>query len=176
MAGGTGGHVFPGLAVADYMKSAGWRVVWLGTEGGMETTLAPRHGYDMETIRFSGLRGKNHPHLAAAAAAPVIGAMAKRQSHTQGASGRSAGYGRISSLSGRNDGVIVGEAVADTRTEFDSGARQQDIGEGRGQSVAGFSRRDQERRKSDVYRQSGPQRDQSIAPAQRTICVHAAAD
>ncbi|MEO7560191.1 MAG: glycosyltransferase, partial [Nitrosospira sp.] len=59
MAGGTGGHVFPGLAVADYMKTAGWRVVWLGTERGMETTLAPQRGYDMETIRFSGLRGKN---------------------------------------------------------------------------------------------------------------------
>ena len=59
MAGGTGGHVFPGLAVGDYMKSAGWRVVWLGTEGGMETTLAPQRGYDLETIRFSGLRGKS---------------------------------------------------------------------------------------------------------------------
>lgn len=59
MAGGTGGHVFPGLAVADYMKTAGWRVVWLGTERGMETTLAPQRGYEMETIRFSGLRGKN---------------------------------------------------------------------------------------------------------------------
>jgi UDP-N-acetylglucosamine--N-acetylmuramyl-(pentapeptide) pyrophosphoryl-undecaprenol N-acetylglucosamine transferase len=59
MAGGTGGHVFPGLTVANYMKAAGWRVVWLGTEGGMETTLAPREGYELETIHFSGLRGKN---------------------------------------------------------------------------------------------------------------------
>ena len=63
MAGGTGGHVFPGLAVAEYMKVAGWRVVWLGTEGGMETMLVPKskraQGIEMETIRFSGLRGKS---------------------------------------------------------------------------------------------------------------------
>lgn len=58
MAGGTGGHVFPGLAVADFLRASGWRVVWLGARSGMEATLVGEHGYDMAWVNFSGLRGK----------------------------------------------------------------------------------------------------------------------
>jgi len=58
MAGGTGGHVFPALAVAGYLKQQRWRVVWLGAKTGMEATLVPKHGYEVAWVRFSGLRGK----------------------------------------------------------------------------------------------------------------------
>jgi UDP-N-acetylglucosamine--N-acetylmuramyl-(pentapeptide) pyrophosphoryl-undecaprenol N-acetylglucosamine transferase len=58
MAGGTGGHVFPGLAVAHRMRAWGWRVVWLGSPAGMEASLVPKHGIPMEFVRFGGLRGK----------------------------------------------------------------------------------------------------------------------
>lgn len=64
MAGGTGGHVMPALAVADHMRQAGWHVVWLGSKDGMEATLVPKHGYAMEWIRFAGLRGKGVVRMA----------------------------------------------------------------------------------------------------------------
>ncbi len=58
MAGGTGGHIFPALAVADCLHKDGWQVTWLGAPNSMEAELVPKHGYTVAWVKFSGLRGK----------------------------------------------------------------------------------------------------------------------
>lgn len=58
MAGGTGGHVYPAMAVADYLKAHGWNVVWLATEGGMENRLIEGKGYSKAMMTMRGVRGK----------------------------------------------------------------------------------------------------------------------
>ncbi|MDD5057987.1 MAG: UDP-N-acetylglucosamine--N-acetylmuramyl-(pentapeptide) pyrophosphoryl-undecaprenol N-acetylglucosamine transferase [Sideroxydans sp.] len=58
MAGGTGGHIYPGLAVADALRAQGWHVVWLGAPNSMEAELVPKHGYPVAWVNFSGVRGK----------------------------------------------------------------------------------------------------------------------
>ena len=58
MAGGTGGHIFPGIAVAQALRARDVPVLWLGSEGGLETRLVPQAGIALETIAISGVRGK----------------------------------------------------------------------------------------------------------------------
>lgn len=58
MAGGTGGHVFPALAVAENLRAKGWTVTWLGTEKGLENRVVPAHDFEIDYLSVAGLRGK----------------------------------------------------------------------------------------------------------------------
>lgn len=68
MAGGTGGHVFPALAVAEALRSQGMQVFWIGTERGMESRLVPEQGFELERVQVEGLRGRG---LAPILSAPI---------------------------------------------------------------------------------------------------------
>ena len=67
MAAGTGGHIFPGIAIAQTMRQRGWEVSWLGTTHGMEQDFVPKQGIEIDTIDFSGLRGKGLGHTVSGA-------------------------------------------------------------------------------------------------------------
>lgn len=63
MAGGTGGHIFPGIAVAEYLQTQGWDIHWLGTAKRMEASLVPKYGFEISFINIAGIRNKSFTTL-----------------------------------------------------------------------------------------------------------------
>ena len=80
MAGGTGGHVFPGLAVAKQLQLQGWEIRWLGTEDRMEADLVPKHGIEIDFIQVKGLRGQGIGRLIKAPF-QIINAIVQAKAH-----------------------------------------------------------------------------------------------
>jgi hypothetical protein len=100
MAGGTGGHIFPALSVADYLRAQGWSVVWLGTRAGMESTLVAPRGYTLAWI--------------AAATAVADCVLAERTRDFHAPPRRRARHGWLRVVPGRHDGIAIESAARDS--------------------------------------------------------------
>ena len=109
--GGTGGHVFPGLAVAAKLVARGCRVFWLGTRDGMEARLVPQHGVEFESLSFRGVRGKGlrtlllGPYALAAACLQSLRVIRRRRPNVI------VGFGGFASFPGALMGVATGKPL-----------------------------------------------------------------
>ena len=110
-AGGTGGHVFPGLAVAAKLVARGCRVFWLGTREGLEARLVPQHGVEFESVSFRGIRGKGWrtllfgPYALAAACIESLRIIRRRRPNVV------LGFGGFASFPGALMGVATGKPL-----------------------------------------------------------------
>ena len=123
MAGGTGGHVFPALAIAGQLRSSR-EIVWLGTERGIEARVVPAAGYPVEWIEVGGLRGKG---AAGWLASPITIVRAVRQALAAlraAPARRRARLRRLRLRPGRDRGLALRRAARDPRTECGRGPHQ----------------------------------------------------
>src|SRR5512135_3305572 len=109
--GGTGGHVFPGLAVASKLAAKGARVFWLGTRDGIEARLVPQHGVEFEGLSFRGVRGKGLKTLLLGPYALLAACLAARKVLRRRTPDVVLGLGGFASFPGGLMGTAAGKAV-----------------------------------------------------------------
>ena len=115
--GGTGGHVFPGLAVAAKLIARGARVFWLGTREGMEARLVPQHGVDFESAVVSRRARQGLAHAAARSVRAARRVHRQPAHHSSPAARRRARLRRLRVVSRRADGRRDGQAAGAARRE-----------------------------------------------------------
>jgi UDP-N-acetylglucosamine--N-acetylmuramyl-(pentapeptide) pyrophosphoryl-undecaprenol N-acetylglucosamine transferase len=136
--GGTGGHVFPGLAVATRLIARGVRVFWLGTREGMEARLVPQHGVDFESLSFRGVRGKGlrtlllGPYALAAACMQSLRIIRRRRPNVV------VGFGGFASFPGALMGVATGKPLIVHEANAVAGLANRILAHGADRVLLGF--------------------------------------
>ena len=168
--GGTGGHVFPGLAVAAKLISRGCRVFWLGTREGMEARLVPQHGVEFESLAFRGIRGKGWrtlllgPYALAAACFQSLGIIRRRRPNVV------LGFGGFASFPGALMGVATGKPLVVHDANAVVGLANRILAHGADRVLLGFPGALRGNRSNRVQWVGNPLRDDIVAldpPQQR---------
>jgi len=168
--GGTGGHVFPGLAVAAKLISRGCRVFWLGTREGMEARLVPQHGVEFESLAFRGIRGKGWrtlllgPYALAAACFQSVGIIRRRRPNVV------LGFGGFASFPGALMGVATGKPLVVHDANAVVGLANRILAHGADRVLLGFPGALRGNRSNRVQWVGNPLRDDIVAldpPQQR---------
>ena len=161
--GGTGGHVFPGLAVAAKLVSRGCRVFWLGTRDGMEAKLVPQHGVEFESVSFRGIRGKGWrtlllgPYALAAACIDSLRIIRRRQPNVV------LGFGGFASFPGALMGVATGKPLVVHDANAVAGLANRVLAHGADRVLLGFPGAFGPRRAARTEWVGNPVRDDIVA-------------
>ena len=164
--GGTGGHVFPGLAVAAKLVARGAGVFWLGTRGGMEATLVPRHGVDFESIAFGGVRGKGWKQLLLGPYALLAACWASLSVIGRRAPDVVLGFGGFASFPGALMGVARGKPLVIHEANAVAGLANRVLAYGADRILVGFPDAFRGRHARKIEWAGNPLRDAIVAVAE----------